>query len=134
MSGAIGSTSISVAREAVGQLAEDGLAAAPAACSSRAAVLTASPVTSRWPRLASPAITSPLLTPMWFWSSIPQRASEVFVEGGQGGLHRGRAAHRPERVVLVADRQPEDRHDRVADELLDGPAVAPRAATRIASK
>ena len=38
---------------------------APAACSSRAAVFTASPVTSRWPRLASPAITSPVLTPMW---------------------------------------------------------------------
>ncbi len=40
-----------------------------------------------------------------------------------GRAHLGRSAHRPQRVVLVRDRDPEDRHDRVADELLDGPAV-----------
>ena len=35
-----------------------------------------------------------------------------------------RRAHRPQRVVLVHDRHAEDRHHRVADELLDRPAVA----------
>src|SRR5947207_2856785 len=46
-----------------------------AACSRRAATLTASPVTSRWPRLASPVITSPVFTPTWLWIVIPERAS-----------------------------------------------------------
>ena len=35
-----------------------------AACSRRAATLTVSPVTSRWPVVGSPATTSPLLTPV----------------------------------------------------------------------
>ena len=45
------------------------------------------------------------------------------VEGRQRGLHVRGGADRPQRVVLVADRQPEDGHDRIADELLDRPAV-----------
>ena len=55
---------------------------------------------------------------------MPQVSPELVVERGQGGLHRRRRADRPEGVVLVPDRQAEDGHDRVADELLDGPAVA----------
>ncbi|HVS62198.1 MAG TPA: hypothetical protein VMT85_01720 [Thermoanaerobaculia bacterium] len=35
-----------------------------------------------------------------------------------------RGAHRPLRVVLLGDRRAPDRHDGVADELLDAPAVA----------
>ena len=38
-------------------------------------------------------------------------------------LHLGRGSNRTERVVLVRDGDPEHRHDRVADELLDGAAV-----------
>ncbi len=37
--------------------------------------------------------------------------------------HLRRSADRAQRVVLVRDGDPEDRHDRVADELLDRPAV-----------
>src|SRR3954466_7353412 len=44
---------------------------APAACSRRAAVLTGSPVTNRCPVVASPATTSPVLTPMRFSSETP---------------------------------------------------------------
>ena len=39
------------------------------------------------------------------------------------GTHLRCCTHRPESVVLVRDRDPEDRHDRVADELLDGATV-----------
>ena len=52
-----------VAREAVGRVAEQDLAAS-ATLSSRCATLTASPAANEWPRMVSPAITSPLLTPM----------------------------------------------------------------------
>ena len=46
----------------------------PAACSSRAATLTASPVTSRWPAAGSPDTTSPVLTPVRFWRVTPKRS------------------------------------------------------------
>ena len=49
---------------------------------------------------------------------------ELDVEGRQGVAHLGGRTDRPEGIVLVEDREPEDRHDRVADVLLDGPAVA----------
>ena len=42
----------------------------------------------------------------------PERSTEL-VPGTNGA----------QRIVLVEDRDPEDRHDRVTDELLDGPAV-----------
>ncbi len=42
-----------------------------AACSSRAATFTASPVTSAWPAEGSPAITSPVLTPIRGTISTP---------------------------------------------------------------
>ena len=48
---------------------------------------------------------------------------EVGVQRLQRGLHVGRRAHRPQRVVLVQPRQAEHRHHRVADELLDAAAV-----------
>ena len=45
------------------------------------------------------------------------------LERGELGPDRVGGADRPQGVVLVDDRDAEDRHDRVADELLDGAAV-----------
>ncbi len=44
---------------------------------------------------------------------------ELVVQGGEPFAHLGGGADRAERVVLVDDRNPEDGHHRVADELLD---------------
>jgi hypothetical protein len=44
-------------------------------------------------------------------------------ERGQRRLHVDRGAARAQRIVLVRDRNPEYGHHRVADELLDDPAV-----------
>ena len=81
-----------------------------AACSSRAATLTASPVARR---SSVPVTTSPVLTPM--------RACTP--ELGQRVAHLDRRAAGAQRVVLVHLRDAEHGHDRVADELLDRPAV-----------
>ena len=51
-----------------------------AACSRRAAVLTGSPVTSRWPAVGSPATTSPVWTPVRFASRTPHVALQLVVE------------------------------------------------------
>ena len=83
---------------------------APAACSSRAATFTASPVTSVSP---SPATTAPVLTPIR--ASSPSSVDDV--------AQLDRRACRAQRVVLARDGDPEHRHHRVADELLDGAAV-----------
>ncbi len=85
---------------------------AAAACSRRAATLTASPVTSVSP--SPPTTTSPVLTPI--------RASSPCSDDRRSHLRGG--SDSAERVVLVRDRNPEDGHHRVADELLDGAAVA----------
>ena len=85
---------------------------AAAACSRRAATLTASPVTSVSP--SPPTTTSPVLTPI----RASRPCSAIAARISAGGSHRAQC------VVLVRDRNPEDRHDRVADELLDGAAVA----------
>ena len=84
---------------------------APAACSSRAATLTASPVTSVSP--SPPTTTSPVLIPMR--ASSPCSAMAARISDGR--------AHGAQRVVLVRDGDPEDRHHRVADELLHRAAV-----------
>src|SRR5439155_1739897 len=49
---------------------------------------------------------------------------ELLVQPLERALHVPRGAARAQRVVLVQARQPEHRHHRVADELLDRPAVA----------
>ena len=49
---------------------------------------------------------------------------ELAVQLGHRVAHLDGRAHRAERVVLVQHRDPEDGHDRVADVLLDGAAVA----------
>ncbi len=43
---------------------------------------------------------------------------------GDRHTHLRRGANRPQSIVLVRDRDPENGHDRVADELLDCPTVA----------
>ena len=68
-----------VADEPVGEVAEEDLLGAGAACSRRAATLTASPVTSRWPVDGSPATTSPVFTPVRTVRRTPQcRSSSSF--------------------------------------------------------
>ena len=81
-----------------------------AACCSRAATFTASPVASR---SSVPVTTSPVLTPIR--PSIPSSGERL------PHLHRRPAG--PQRVVLVHHRHPEHRHHRVADELLHRAAV-----------
>ena len=63
-----------------------------AACSSRAATFTASPVARR---SAGPVTTSPVLTPIRPHPEARQRVP-----------HLDGRAHRPERIVLMADRDP----------------------------
>ncbi len=94
-----------------------------AACSRRAAVLTASPVTRRWPLAASPATTSPVFTPVRLLRRTPNDALQLLVQAQQRFLHPHGRPHRSQRIVLVDGRQAEHRHDGVADVLLDGPAV-----------
>jgi hypothetical protein len=50
-------------------------------------------------------------------------ADELLVEGGDGLAQLGGRAHGSKRVVLVQRREPEDGHDRIADELLHRAAV-----------
>ena len=54
----------------------------------------------------------------------PELGSEGDVEVLQRLAHLGGRSHGPQRVVLVHPGQAEDRHDRIADVLLDRPAVA----------
>ena len=97
---------------------------AAAACCRRAATLTASPVTSAWPADASPATTSPLLTPVriaiwtphWRWSSRFRRSSSSCSSSAARTARAG--------VVLERVGDAEHGHHGVADELLDRAAVA----------
>ena len=57
-------------------------------------------------------------------------ALEVLVERRDRIAELRSGAQSPQGVVLVHGRNAEDGHDRVADELLDGPAVALQASTR----
>ena len=82
----------------------------------RAAVLTRSPATIPWPVAPTVTAASPVRTPARACDRRPERPD------GVDELEAG--PHRPLGVVLVGDRRAPDRHDRVADELLDRPAVA----------
>ena len=91
-----------------------------AACCSRAATLTASPLTISSPRAADSRLdtTSPVLTPMRSPTSAPWRAAMRAakplkrVAGGEGRQHGALG------IVLVRLRDPEHGQHRVADELL----------------
>ena len=54
----------------------------------------------------------------------PEVAVELLVELGERAAQAGRCPHRTQRVVLANGRHPEQGHDRIADELLDGSLVA----------
>ena len=81
-------------------------------------MLTRSPATMPW--FVAPSVTaaSPVRTPARAWIAGPSRA--------HGVDELERRADRPLGVVLVRGRRAPDGHDRVADELLDGAAVARR--------
>ena len=72
--------------------------------------MTASPVAKR---SAVPVTTSPLLTPI--------RACNP--SSGTARLISLRRAQRAQRIVLMHNRNPEDRHHRITDELVDDAAV-----------
>ena len=83
----------------------------------REAVLTRSPATMPCPSAPSVTAASPVSTP-----ARARAGAGVELRDGRDEVERG-----PDRalgVVLVRDRRPPDRHDRVADELLDRAAVA----------
>ena len=50
-------------------------------------------------------------------------AQQALVQDAQRGSHLCRPAHRSQRVVLVHERHSENRHDRIANGLLDGPPM-----------
>ena len=97
---------------------------AGAACSRRAAVLTAPPVINVWPSAGSPATTSPVLTPVRRRMAMPRSASSSTFRR----LRRSRisvdACIARSAPSSCSSRNAEDRHHRIADELLDRPAVA----------
>ena len=88
-----------------------------AACSSRAATFTASPIARFSP---SPTSTRPVFTA----GAETQRDAHLLGHRRQPLADLGRRPHRPQRVVLMHLRDPEHRHHRVADELLHRPAMA----------
>ena len=95
-----------------------------ASCCTRAATLTASPVTITSPRRGVVVeTTSPLLMPILTWSSGLPSASQLPVQLDETLPDPQRGAQGTRRVVLVGDRHAEDGHDGVADELLDGAAT-----------
>ena len=80
------------------------------------------------PWSVAPSVTaaSPVRTPARAWTPGPSVADGVDeLEGGADGALG---------VVLVGDRRAPDGHDRVADELLDGAAVAVDDVARRCSK
>src|SRR5262245_897416 len=77
-SGSMGST-VTASRTRSRVTAPIRISPGSAACSRRAATLTVSPVTNDWPDEGSPAMTSPVLTPVRICSRAPQsRSSSVF--------------------------------------------------------
>ena len=92
-----------------------------AACSSRAATFTASPVTIFWSPAAGHHVAGVHADPAG--ERHPVVAVELRVQRVERRAHLDRGADRAQRVVLVDLRHAEDGHDGVADVLLDGAAV-----------
>ena len=97
-----------------------------AACSSRAATLTASPVASRWSvaESAPPTTTSPVLTPVRVVICTPCSRSSSSFSRSSAARSSSTARTGPRGVVLPDDRHAEHGHHRIADELLHRSAVA----------
>ena len=96
----------------------------PAACSSRAAMPTTSPVTSRWRASAAVATTSPVSKPIRTSRLDSVLFEELRVQRGDACTDVVCGARGAESIVLVRDRCSESRHDRVAGKLLDRTPVA----------
>ena len=95
-----------------------------AACSSRAATLTASPTTNDSPREGSPATTSPVLTPVRVASSVPQRCRSSRFNSARPAFMSAAARTALSASSSCSVGHAEDRHHCVADEFLDRAAVA----------
>ncbi len=95
-----------------------------AACWSRAATLTASPVARPPPArcIADDDLTG--VDPDPHRDLEAAFRAELLVQGTEGGAHLGGGADCPESVVLVEHRDAEDGHDGVPDELLDRAAMS----------
>ena len=79
-------------------------------------MLTTSPMTvGSPPARIAPTSTSPVLTPTRICTRMPRLGRER----GQRLVHSQRGPHRALGVVLVRDRRPEERHDLVADDLVE---------------
>ncbi len=96
----------------------------PAACSRRAAVLTASPVANEPPARADPATTDPVLTPVRIASQHALVGQQLLGQHGDRVVQLPGCPYRPQRVILVDLGDAEHGQHRVADELLDLPPVA----------
>ena len=92
---------------------------AGAACSSRAATLTASPVVNEPPSVRLPVVASPVLSPIRTRSWTPRGVADL----AAGLAHVERRPRGAQRVVLVRDRDAEHRHHAVAAVVLDRAAV-----------
>ena len=92
--------------------------------SSRFAVVTGSPVTSRLPTGAVPGHDLAGIDADADPDPDPELLLELFVQPGQGKAKIGRGADGAQRVVFVQLRDPEDGHHRITDELLEGAAMA----------
>ena len=99
---------------------EDGSRGGPRPAS-RAAVLTTSPATMPWPTAPTVIAASPLTTPARVVSRGSPTCSPT---DGDGGHELDGRPHGALGIVLVGDGGAPHRHDGVADELLDRPAVA----------
>ena len=95
-----------------------------AACSSRAAVFTGSPVTSARPPLGSPDDADAGVHADADDQAHPPYLLELDVQRVDAGDEVERSSACAVGIVLVGDGDAEDAHDGVADELLDRPPVA----------
>ena len=95
-----------------------------AACSSRAATLTMSPAV-KWPPVGlAPVTASPVFTPMRTPNSMPRSRRNSPLTTATSSRISAAARTARKRVVLMHDRDPKDPHHRIADEVLDRPAMA----------
>ena len=86
-------------------------------------ISTGGPSRTCWPLSAAPNVTSPRRDAGPDDQPDAVARLQLVVERGQGALRFRRGLERPQRVVLVPERQPEHRDDRVADDLLDRAAM-----------
>ena len=99
------------------------ISTAGAFCSMAVDSSIVSPIRTCWPAASRPKWTTPVATPVRFTSRTAQTRSSSSFSSCKGAQALRRRLDRPDRVVLVAEWEPEDGDDRIADDLLDAPAV-----------